>query len=125
MIYIHKQIEKDLKKVNGNICFNCWDFFLGVPVVAKWLINLTSIHEYTGSIPGPAQQIKVPVFCELWYRSQKWLGSCVAVALASATAPIRALAWEPPYATGEAQKSQKRKKKKKKRDFPSETVLLI
>ena len=32
----------------------------------------------------------------------------------AATAPIRSLAWEPPYATGAAQKGQKTKKKKKK-----------
>ena len=49
------------------------------------------------------------------------LGSCVAVAMARpvATAPIRPLAWEPPYATGAAlekakdKKTKKRKKKKK------------
>ena len=34
--------------------------------------------------------------CELWCRSKMQLGSGVAVA------PIRALAWEPPYATGMA-----------------------
>ena len=33
-----------------------------------------------------------------------------------ATAPIRPLAWEPPYATGAALKSQKTKKKKKKKE---------
>jgi len=32
-----------------------------------------------------------------------------------ATAPIRPLAWEPPYATGAAQEIAKRQKKKKKR----------
>ena len=31
----------------------------------------------------------------------------------AATAPIRPLAWEPPYAVGVAQKGQKTKKKKK------------
>ena len=32
----------------------------------------------------------------------------------AAVAPIRLLAWEPPYATGAALKRQKKKKKKKK-----------
>ena len=33
----------------------------------------------------------------------------------AATAPIRPLAWEPPYATGAVLKGQKTKKKKKKK----------
>ena len=40
---------------------------------------------------------------ELWYRSQMWLRSGVAEALA-AIALIRPLAWEPPYAVGVALK---------------------
>uniref|UniRef100_A0A8D1V556 Uncharacterized protein n=1 Tax=Sus scrofa TaxID=9823 RepID=A0A8D1V556_PIG len=51
---------------------------------------------------------------ELWCRSQTRLGSGIAVALCrpSATALLRPLAWEPPYAMGAALKRQKAKKKK-------------
>ena len=31
---------------------------LGVPFVAQWFANLTSIHEDTGSIPGLAWRVK-------------------------------------------------------------------
>ena len=51
---------------------------------------------------------------ELWCSLQMWLGSGVAVTVAyrpAATALIRPLAWEPPYATGAALKRQKTKKK--------------
>ena len=46
--------------------------------------NLTRNHKVVGSIPGLAQQVKDPLLGELWCRSQTWLGSGVAVALAVA-----------------------------------------
>ena len=41
------------------------------------------------------------------------LGSGVAVAVAAAAAPIRLLAWEPPYATGAALKMKEKKTKRR------------
>ena len=55
---------------------------LGVPVVAQQLPNLTSIHENMSSIPGLDQWFKDLALPCAVVRSQTWLGSCVAVALA-------------------------------------------
>ena len=44
------------KKCKGKIVL------LGVPVVAQWVMNPTSIHEDAGLIPGLPQWVKGPAF---------------------------------------------------------------
>ena len=44
--------------LTDTFCFHVKYIRLGVPVVAQWLTNPTSIHEDVGSIPGLAQWVK-------------------------------------------------------------------
>ena len=62
--------------------------------------NLTSNHEDAGLIPGLGllSGLRIPRCCR-----------------PAATALIRSLAWEPPYAMGVALKKQKEKKKRFKK----------
>ena len=60
--------------------------------------NQTSDLEVAGSIPGLNKWLEEPVLLWLWYGP-------------AAAARKGLLAWEHPYAVGEALKSQKKKKK--------------
>ena len=55
--------------------------FLGVPVVAQWLLNPTRNHEVVSSVPGLLSGLRIQRVHELWCRSQMRVGSCVAVSV--------------------------------------------
>uniref|UniRef100_A0A8D1KMZ0 Uncharacterized protein n=1 Tax=Sus scrofa TaxID=9823 RepID=A0A8D1KMZ0_PIG len=82
----------------------------GVPIVVQWLTNLTRNHEVAGSVPALAQWVKrfgLAVSCGIGCRrgldpTLLWLWRRPV-----ATAPIRPLAWECPYAAGAAQEIAK------------------
>ena len=65
--------------------------------MAPCLTNLMRNHEVAGSNPGLSQWVKDLALLWLWHRLV-------------ATAPIRLLAWEPPYAAGVALEKAKRQK---------------
>ena len=70
--------------------------------------NPTRNHEVVGSTPGLDRWVKDPALLWLWHRPE-------------ATAPIRPLAWEPPYAAGSGPKKDKKKKKSRYRCFAGNT----
>ena len=82
---------------------------------------------FRGSIPGLAQWVKLtlPVSCGVGRRCgldsvMLWLWRRLV-----ATAPIRLLAWEPPYAMGVALEKAKRQKKEKKVIVEKKVVVVI
>ena len=75
---------------------------VGVPVLGQWLTNPIRNHEVAGSIAALLSGLTIQCCRELWCRSRRPV----------AMAPIRPLAWEPPYATGAAQEMAKNKTKK-------------
>ena len=98
------------RKFLCSLKFLCKESKFGVPIMAQWLTNLTStMRKWVWSLAS-LSGLRIQHCCEPWCRLQTQLRSCIAVA----TALIRPLAWEPPYAAGEALKRQKTKKLKKK-----------
>ena len=67
--------------------------------MAQWLTNLTRNHEVAGLIPDLDQWVKDPALLWLWGRL-------------AVVAPIRPLAWEPPYTAGADLKSKKKTQNK-------------
>ena len=67
----------------ATLVINCdiYMYEIGVPIVAQWLTNLTSIHMDTGSIPALLSGLRIHCCYELWCRLQTRLRSCVAVAM--------------------------------------------
>ena len=85
----------------------------GVPIVAQgkqiWLVSMRTQVRALDSLHG----LRIRHCRELWY-SLRCCSDLVLLWLwckLTARAPIRPLAWEPPYATGAALKRPKKKKK--------------
>ena len=75
--------------------------------MAQWLTNPSRNHEVVVRSLVSLSGLRIPArrCCDLWCRSQTLPGFGVA--------PIRPLAWEPPYAVGAALEKTKKQKQKK------------
>ena len=90
--------ELSFKTENNNIFFPKLKAIPGISIVAQWLMNPTRNHEIAGSILALLSWVKDLALLWLWHRP-------------AATALIRPLVWEPPYATGAALEKTKEKPK--------------